>query len=131
MDGNSDSIHSLQAGGMLSSSPASARHRLSLGDNDPHGGGDGAGTLAGPRRKRIKRTKIDHTYRDLSKMSLEAASKQLQAVESRMLPPTAPPAVRNQGVSFPSKLYEMVTNPEFQHIIAFVSNCIFHDASGS
>lgn len=91
----------------------------------PSAGGEG--------KKRMKFTKIDHNYRDFYNNSLEEVSYHLSGGggvgdgTSVSLPP--PPEAKGGGsrsskpVSFPQKLYEMVTNPDYQHIICFVSRC--------
>ena len=79
------------------------------------------------KRRRIKKAKVDHTYRDFSNTSLEEVSVQLNAdaatdaSDNKEKEEEGSEPRLNKSISFPRKLYEMLTNPEFQHIICFVS----------
>ena len=100
----------------------------SLSSSD--GGNAGGGALVGKHKKRrLKKIKVDHTYRDFSKLSLESVTLQLklagQSIPRDIGSNSSASSMghdRKSNSSFPRKLYEMVTNPDFQHIICFVSN---------
>ncbi|KAL9182593.1 hypothetical protein ACHAXT_013245 [Thalassiosira profunda] len=117
-----------------------------LGD-DPFG--DGFGALPPPaamspspspappkkRRRLAKSTKIDHTYRDFGRLPVSEVTRLCQSESSAatatvvsaetaeaLRGAAAPPAgaTGKKAASFPRKLYEILTTPEYQDVICFM-----------
>ena len=126
MSSGSSMSNSMSGGSSMSNSmsiSSSMSNSMSSGRNI----GDGAlsanclAELGAPVRKkrRMTKKKVDHTYRDFSKHSIESAQFQLGRTgkETSFLKQRA-------SEHFPHKLYEILTNPLYQHIISFVSIAI-------
>lgn len=60
---------------------------------------------------------VDHTYRDFSRCTLEEAGRELARGHGGRVDGVSR---RDGRVPFPRRLYNMVTNPDYQHIIRFM-----------
>jgi len=83
----------------------------------------------------MKAAKVDHAYRDFSRVSLEDVGRVLARgdgdgeVDRVGASEQVARARSKNSMSFPRKLYEMVTNPDYQHIICFVSFSFLQSSS--